>query len=269
MFKIFSLTLLVLPIHALLPPPILIFPHLEALSQGLCSDFVSACQSEIASKGKFYAAVPGGSVLKMLAGLKSFKNEIDWSKVYLFYVNHKCLPPGDSSSTHEKATTLFLNSLPNIHVFPLKISKDNNHFSDSASIQASIYSQSIKDHVPCLNSIPVFDYMLLGVGKDGHIGSLYPGRKEVSSTDAWVLPVDKKSPHSITLTLPVINAARHTRIVMSGADKAEAVVTGALREKPASEFPVCGVEGRDVKWMVDDAGRLVKEKVECVVMEQL
>ena len=268
MSKIFTLTLLLYPIQALLPPPILIFPHLESLSKGVCSDFITTCQSEIASKGKFYAAIPGGSVLKMLAGLKSFKNEVDWSNVYLFYVNHKCLPPGDTSSTHEKATSLFLNSLSNIHVFPLKISKENNHFSDSAAIQASMYSQSIKDTVPCLNNFPVFDYMLLGVGKDGHIGSLYPGRKEISNTDAWVLPVDKKSPHSITLTLPVINAAKHTRIVMSGADKAEAVVTGVLKQKPASEFPVCGVEGNDVKWMVDDAGMLVKNKVECTIVEQ-
>ena len=254
-------------VYSLVPASILIYPHLESLQNGVCSDFIEHCRLEINSKGNFYAAIPGGSVLKMLSGLKAYTNAIDWSKVHIFYVNHKCLPPDDISSTHVKAKSLFLNSLPDVNIYPLKTSKSNNLFSDAASIQASMYSQLIKNHVPCQNHLPVFDYMLLGVGKDGHIGSLYPGRSEISVTDAWVVPVDKKSPHSITLTLPVINNAKHIRIVMSGADKAEAVVDGVLKQRPAAEFPVCGVEGSDVKWMVDEAGQLVREKAECTIVE--
>jgi 6-phosphogluconolactonase len=244
-----------------------IYKNLDALSRGVCDDFVSCAQHAIAIRGVFIVAIPGGSVLKMLNGLQNQKNAVDWSKVKLFYVNHKCLPPDDASATHFKAKSLFLDTLSSIQVFPLKISKDNNLFADAANIQASIYEQQIRSHVALVNGLPVFDYMLLGVGKDGHIGSLYPGRKEVDIKDAYVVPVDKKTPASITLTFPIINAAKHTRIVMSGADKAEAVVVGALRTKPASEFPVCGVEGVDVKWMVDEAGSLVATKTECIMQE--
>lgn len=245
-----------------------VYKNLDALSIGVCNDFVRCAQRAIAIRGIFTAAVPGGSVLKMLTGLKQKSSAVDWSKVKLFYVNHKCLPPDDSSATHFKAKSLFLDTLSEIQAFPLQISQDNNLQTDSAVNQAALYQQQLLAQVALVSGVPVFDYMLLGVGKDGHIGSLYPGRNEVAIKDAYVVPVDKKSPASITLTFPVINAARHTRIVMSGADKAQAVVEGTLRTKPASEFPVCGVEGADVKWMVDDAGSLIVTKTTCIVEEE-
>lgn len=82
----------------------------------------------------------------------------------------------------------------------------------------------IKDSFQLKNgALPEFDYMLIGVGKDGHIGSLYPGRSEITDTMSLVLSVDKKSPSGITLSLPVMNAAKTIRVVLTGADKAEAV----------------------------------------------
>lgn len=62
---------------------------------------------------------------------------------------------------------------------------------DSAANRAEAYADVLKSIVPLANGFPQFDLVVLGMGKDGHVGSLYPGRPEVSSTDAWVLPVDK------------------------------------------------------------------------------
>lgn len=120
------------------------------------------------------------------------------------------------------------------------------------------------------SGLPVFDYMLLGMGKDGHVGSLYPARKEVLSTDprAWVLSVDKKSPASITLSLPVMNRANEVRIVLTGEDKAEAALWGITKAKNAEEFPVCGV--RDgATWLIDEpcASLVLKDKsVHCNIV---
>jgi 6-phosphogluconolactonase len=100
------------------------------------------------------------------------------------------------------------------------------------------------------------------MGKDGHVGSLYPDRKEVTtSTDKWVLSVDKKSPSSITLSLPVMNSSRNIRIVLTGADKAEAALTAIEKLKSTLQFPVCGVVDDDdskSRWMIDlDAASLL------------
>ncbi|PNH06542.1 putative 6-phosphogluconolactonase 4, chloroplastic [Tetrabaena socialis] len=67
---------------------------------------LSAAQSAVAERGVFLLAIPGGSVLKMCAGLAGLP--VPWDKTLLFYVNHKCVPAGDKSSTHQKALDYFL-----------------------------------------------------------------------------------------------------------------------------------------------------------------
>lgn len=249
-------------------------------------------------------AVPGGSVLKMLGGLKELGQDVDWSKVYLFYVNHKCVPSDDASATHFKAKSIFLDACP---VIAHSMAATAPGMTKGHDTDAHMYRAQMEAVMPQYDGLPIFDYMLLGMGKDGHIGSLYPGRKEVLMTDKhqWVLSVDKKVPSSITLSLPVMNAARYyirniftrvpldiavrplqfshrvsrvsteliivnkfitgrinscslhsmftifreVRVVLSGADKAEAVLSGVTRNKAAYDFPVCGVT--NALWMVD------------------
>ena len=177
------------------------------LATALCNDFVLSAQNAITRSGRFYVAVPGGSVLKMLGGLKEVGKEVDWSKVHLFYVNHKCVPNDDASATHFKALSIFLDSCPAIAYSMTDAAEGVTKGHDT---DAHLYRAQMEAVLPQHNGLPIFDYMLLGMGKDGHIGSLYPGRKEVLMTDShqWVLAVDKKSPASISLSLPVMNAAR-------------------------------------------------------------
>ena len=68
------------------------------VKSALCEEFVATAEAAISRKGNFYAAVPGGSVLKMLSGLVEFKEKVDWTKVFLFYVNHKVNSISNSQS---------------------------------------------------------------------------------------------------------------------------------------------------------------------------
>ena len=183
-----------------------IYPGIDDVSSAVVQDVVNHANEAIAARKKFCLAVPGGSVLKMLAQLNKFATATDYSRWHLFYANHKCVPLNDPSSTHFKAQGLFLNNLPALNAYPI---------SESADVAASAYAAAIKEVVPLLDGLPVFDYMLLGMGKDGHIGSLYPGRSEVlqAGPEPWVLRVDKKAPASVTLSLPVMNAAREVRLL--------------------------------------------------------
>lgn len=166
-------------------PRVNIYDTADVVGIELCNQFILSAKTEIKSKGAFYVAVPGGSALKLLKGLKDKKKEIDWSKVFLFYVNHKCVPNNDESATHFKAKNLFLDAVGNVNAFVLDENKPN-----PADVAAS-YEQLVKQVVPQKNGLPYFDLVLLGFGKDGHIGSLYPGRNEVTNTSALVLAVDK------------------------------------------------------------------------------
>ena len=159
------------------------------------------------------------------------------SKTTVAYVNHKCVDMGDEQlATHAKACKLFLDDWAGINVITLGGSGDS-------AAEAAAYEKAMRDdpNIPTdpETGLPVFDMMLVGVGDDGHVGSLvsggtgaaapqirthpfplpsarfppqpppvppprkYPDREEVlvSGGDQWVLPVDMKTPGSISLSL--------------------------------------------------------------------
>lgn len=230
-----------------------VFDTEKDVKTALCEDLISCARHEITTKGKFYVAVPGGSVLKMLSGLQLFPTDIDWTKVFLFYVNHKCVANDNESSTHFKAQKYFINFLnvPTDNVVSLTGTADSVN-------EAVNYSNKIQTLVPkSSNGMPVFDYMLLGMGKDGHIGSLYPNRgepfvtpDEVLFAKAYALSVAKKDPPSITLSLPIMNNSKEIRIVLTGEDKADAALHGIKKDLSLKEFPAVGIDDRAI-WFID------------------
>ncbi len=104
--------------------------------------------------------------------------------------------------------------------------------------------------------VPRFDLILLGIGEDGHTASLFPGHPQVRETRRWVVPVydaPKPPPERITLTLPVINYARHVFFVALGESKARAVaaaVSPSQCDLPSPASLVNPFEG-DVRWFLD------------------
>lgn len=130
----------------------------------MCKEIVELASKEINDKNAFYIAVPGGSVLKLLAGLKIYKSTIDWSKVFLFYVNHKCVAVNDPTSTHFKAKSLFLDELNfGANVFPITADSMSSETNGHDTI-AHYYQGLLSKNLPSVNKIPSFDYMLLGMG---------------------------------------------------------------------------------------------------------
>lgn len=159
-----------------------------------------AAAAAIAERGHFALAIPGGSILKMLVG----SGGSTWtSQTTLAYVNHKCVPMEDADlATHAKASKLFLNEWTGCNVLLMDGTDDGP--AEAAAYEAKMKALSTDILPRNADGWPVFDLALIGVGDDGHIGSLYPNRDEVLRTDAWVLPVAMKQPPSITLSLPVM-----------------------------------------------------------------
>jgi 6-phosphogluconolactonase len=107
-------------------------------------------------------------------------------------------------------------------------------------------------HLPA-GSLPHFDLIFLGIGEDGHTASLFPESGALEATDALVMAsyVDKLKAHRLTLTLPVLNAAKQIVFLVAGRSKA-AIVKQVLKTKGASGLPAARVRPSDGRllWLV-------------------
>lgn len=228
----------------------------------------TAAAQAIAARGHFYLAIPGGSILKMLAGCGAGAggggdDEDDedstnaWTRfTTLAYVNHKCVSMEDTAlATHAKARQLFLDDWPGCHAIVLDGTADG-------PAEAAAYQQKLEQlaNLPRNeDGFPVFDLALIGVGDDGHVGSLYPNREEVLDTQAWVLPVTLKDPPSITLSLPVMTAAQQVVVAACGvSDKYPQGKSDAMRRaivdttETLTTFPAVGLRDK-ATWVLDEA----------------
>ena len=211
----------------------------------------------VAERGTFTLAIPGGSVLKMLGGTKP-----EWAEdCLLAYVNHKAVNDDDAAlSTHAKARAGFLDAgWDGVDVLNLGGSSD-------AVAEACRYAELLElatqqNLLPVAataagETIPVFDMMVIGVGDDGHVGSLYPNRDECTDDYSWCLPVEMKDPGSISLSLPVMRAAREVLVAACGVSekypqgKSDAMKRAVETEESVRDFPAAGL--RDVAQYVFD-----------------
>jgi 6-phosphogluconolactonase len=236
-----------------------VLPDETSVASFLVDAVEAAAAEALAARGAFTLAIPGGSVMKALAGLAAPGRApvVDWSRTPVFWVNHKCVPNDDAAtSSLAKARALFLDALGATRsVAALGGSAD-------AAVEAAAYEARLAavaqiGMARAPSGAPRFDLVLLGVGADGHVGSLYPGGAAVNDTSgAWVLPVEKsKPPSSITLSLPVMNAGRKVIVCLTGAKKAAAAKLALETRVPAGEFPAQLVQPdfAPAVWVLDEA----------------
>jgi 6-phosphogluconolactonase len=112
---------------------------------------------------------------------------------------------------------------------------------------AEAYAQDLREHLPVEDGQPVLDTVLLGLGEDGHTASLFPGNAalEARGVCAAVHDAPKPPPERITLTVPMLRAARHQILLVAGADKAKPVATllrGDDDRQPATMVAKPGTE---------------------------
>jgi 6-phosphogluconolactonase len=240
---------------------VVVLEDADAVGNEIRQIVYDAAQTAIADRGHFALAIPGGSILKMLAGDDILSSNEWTSKTTIAYVNHKCVPMDDVElATHAKAMKIFMNKWNGVN--PILMDGTSDGPSEAASYQQKLKSLS-ETVLPrdSSNGLPVFDLALIGVGDDGHIGSLYPNRDEVlvSDPDKWVLDVGMKSPPSITLTLPVMANAKQVVVAACGvSDKyPQGKSAGMYRaiastEETIQSFPAVGLRPT-ATWVLDKA----------------
>ncbi|HBG27293.1 MAG: 6-phosphogluconolactonase [Planctomycetes bacterium GWF2_41_51] len=202
--------------------------------------FVEYVHSVLSTKDVFYLAISGGKTPEEfyhLLGTDNRSLSLPWDKIELFWVDERCVQPDSPDSNFKLASSTFLKSVP--------IPKNNIHriFGENEN-----YNKAVDDYEETIRNIfgigrgklPVFDLMILGMGPDGHIGSLLPNSYALFDTDdlAAVVYQMNEGHNRITLTHPVICASKQILIMVSGQEKAEIVREVFVHEPDEVQYPV-------------------------------
>jgi 6-phosphogluconolactonase len=214
----------------------------------------AALVSAIASRGRATLAVSGGNTPRAAYATLAKTPGVDWSKVHVYWVDERAVPPDDDRSNYRwaKATLLDDAAIPpsQVHRMPAE--------EPDLAAAATAYEIVVKAGVPAgADGVPVFDVMVLGIGDDGHTASIFPGDPTVDVTDRAVIAVPSHQglEPRLTLSRPVIQHARLALVLVVGAAKVPALTKAWSRRGDLHETPSRLVRDSkgEVVWIVDAA----------------
>ena len=185
------------------------------------------------------------------------RDAVDWGRVEFYWGDERFLPPGDPERNETQAREALLDHVPvdPAKVFPM--GSNDGTWPAGAETAAEAYADVLaraarpEDHGP----VPSFDVLMLGIGPEGHVASLFPGMPALYD-ERPVVAVrgsPKPPPTRLSLTLPSIQAAREVWIICSGPDKAKAIAM-ALSDSGPVQVPAAGARGRQrTLFLIDSA----------------
>lgn len=241
-----------------------IFPSPADMTRAAANLFAARAAEAVSAQGRFTAALSGGKTPVALYDLLAkdpFASQIPWARVHLFWGDERCVPLDHVDSNYRLVRERLINHVPippaNVHRMPGEM--------DPVEAAARYEGQLREFFAPHGGGFPVFDLILLGLGEDGHTASLFPGTRALRESARWVAGhyVDAQKGWRITLTPPVINAARIVAFIVAGAGKAAVVkeILGGPLRPDTLPAQVVRPAGGDLVWMLDrEAAALLNEE---------
>lgn len=206
----------------------------ESIALDVAERVAALAEAAVAARGVFTIAIAGGSVaeacLPTLAGAA-----LPWPAVHIFWCDERAVPVTHRDSNAGQAMLLWKGSRlaaeANVHIMPAHL--------PGLERAATVYSAEI---MAATGGTGVLDVVLLGVGEDGHVASLFPHRRELSNSATPVLAVSdspKPPPRRLTMSLGMLTGARDTFIIAFGSAKAQSMRIAI--DNPVSHLPVAQV----------------------------
>jgi 6-phosphogluconolactonase len=232
------------------------YGDLDALSNAAADELAAIAKDAVAQRGVCTIALSGGSTPKRLFQLLAGRGRdaLPWDQIELWWGDERTVPPDHADSNYRMAREALVDPLrldaQRVHRMP---AEEPDH-----ELAALTYERAL---VAALGTPPVIDYMMLGMGPDGHTASLFPGSPGLDEHERWVIanPVDsplaKGKTTRITMTVPAICAARHIRFLVAGGDKANALHAVLEGPRDSHRYPsqlISPLTG-DLAWLVDQA----------------
>jgi 6-phosphogluconolactonase len=229
----------------------------EAVAREAARRFIGHAAAAIQQRGRFAVALSGGTTPKRLYELlaqESFRERVDWSLVHFFWGDERFVPSTNQASNYHMTEVALLNALElnngNVHRVRTEM--------DSADAAAAAYEREIASFFQVgPGEIPKFDLVLLGLGTNGHIASLFPHSKLLNETARLVAAeyIDEVKQSRISLSAPVLNAAREVLFLVTGADKAGVVNEVLFGGEDPERLPAQLIHPHDGSetWLLDRA----------------
>jgi 6-phosphogluconolactonase len=228
----------------------------QDLFQAAAEEVIRAATDAVAQRGRFTIALSGGSTPKNLYTLIAANASagLPWDQMFFFWGDERHVPPDHPDSNYRVAKESLLSKVPvpPANIFPIPAENPD------ASAAAEAYEQTVRKFFALgPGEFPRFDLILLGMGPDGHTASLFPETAALQEKSRLVVAnwVEKLNASRITLTLPVLNAARCVAFLVSGTDKAAVLHEVLEGSAPAEKYPsklVRPTDGRLI-WFIDRA----------------
>jgi 6-phosphogluconolactonase len=237
----------------MMEPRVVVVRDAGEVAAAACDLVLGAEREALARSGVFHIALSGGSTPRRLHSLLAARTDATFERWQVYFGDERWVPPDHPDSNYRMARQTLLDRVPipaaNVHPIDTTAGSPKN--------AAFLYSWTLRRRLPSEpGGLPRFDLVLLGLGADGHTASLFPGSTALDAAPPQ-LAVSTWAPSQrawrVTLTAPLLNAARAVLFLVSGADKAEAlgrVLTPAADAPPAAMIrPTDGT----LTYVVDEA----------------
>ncbi|MEZ0163595.1 6-phosphogluconolactonase [Kineococcus sp. LSe6-4] len=230
----------------------------DLLAAATADRLLSALADAQAARGTAHVALTGGTIggrtLAAVAAAAT-RDAVDWRRVHFWWSDERFLPTGDPERNATQAQDALLDALDldlsTVHYPPATDGPDG----DDLDAAAARYAAELLQHGEGAE-VPAFDVLLLGMGPDGHVASLFPAHPGLARDESSVVGIresPKPPPLRVSFTFGAIARARQVWLVAAGAEKAAAVARG-VAAGDVSETPAAGVAGTErTLWLIDEA----------------
>jgi 6-phosphogluconolactonase len=236
-----------------------VFADVAELMRAAAEEVVHRAEEAVRERSRFAWALSGGSTprdLYRLLASPPHRDRMPWSATHVFWGDERHVPPDHPDSNFRMAREAMLDHVPlpaeNVHRIRAEL--------PDAAAAAELYEAELRAF---FQPAPCFDLVLLGLGKDAHTASLFPGSPVLRESERLVVAPWVESQHTfrITFTPPLLDYARLCLFLVSGEDKAEPLRAVLAGPRDPERYPAQIVEGRCLRclWMVDRAAARLLE----------
>jgi len=230
----------------------------EAVCRNAADEFVRCVAAAVATRGHFSVALSGGSTPKRLYELlaeRPFRDEIDWTRLEIFWGDERPVPPNHADSNYGMTRRALLSRvpLPEGRIHRLRGEAPDL---DAAAREYEEEIARVLDESPG-GEPPRLDLVLLGLGPDAHTASLFPNTAALRESGRWVVAndVEKLDTRRLTMTALLLNRARRVLFLVAGRDKMEALAGVLEGEFDPERRPAQLIrpQAGELIWLADEA----------------
>ncbi|WP_313813090.1 6-phosphogluconolactonase [Glutamicibacter sp.] len=236
---------------------IVIHDDLQATAQGIAARLITSIADAVAARGVAHVVLTGGSLgiaaLKAVAANPA-KVAVDWAQVHFWWGDERFVESSSPDRNAGQAQELFDALLPlGLELDTVHVMGSTDQFS-SAEEAAAAYTELLAQEAEEGAASPAFDVLMLGMGPDSHIASLFPNHTRSDELGAIAVHNSPKPPDDrVSLTMGTINTAREVWLLVAGAEKAPALAA-AQHEVNEAAVPASAAHGTQAtRWLVDRA----------------